>query len=66
MAAVITDEMLEVFTVTAAWDGLADAIVARCSGVADRVVCYFATTSWRDDPGAMDRWRSVAAAVSAA
>ena len=63
MAAVITDEMLEVFTVTATWDGLADAILDRCSGVADRVVCYFATNSWRDDPASMDRWREVAAAV---
>ena len=63
MAATITDEMLEVFTVTSGWDGLADAIVSRCKGVADRVVCYFATTSWRDDPAVMDRWREVAAAV---
>jgi probable F420-dependent oxidoreductase len=63
---VITDEMLDVFTVTASWDGLADAIVDRCAGVADRVVCYFATTSWRDDPSVMGRWREVAAAVAAA
>jgi hypothetical protein len=34
--------------------------------VADRVVCYFATTSWRDDPSVMGRWREVAAAVAAA
>jgi probable F420-dependent oxidoreductase len=66
LAATITDDMLDVFTVTASWDGLADAIVARCAGVADRVICYFATTSWRDDPSVMDRWREVATAVDAA
>jgi probable F420-dependent oxidoreductase len=66
LAATITDDMLDVYTVTADWNGLADAIVARCAGVADRVVCYFATTSWRDDPTVMDRWREVAAAVAAA
>jgi probable F420-dependent oxidoreductase len=65
LAATITDDMLDVFTVTADWSGLADAIVARCAGVADRVVCYFATTSWRDDPTVMDRWREVAAAIAA-
>jgi probable F420-dependent oxidoreductase len=64
MAATITDAMLDVFTVTANWDGLADAIVARCAGVADRVVCYFATTSWRDDPAVMERWAAVTAAVA--
>jgi probable F420-dependent oxidoreductase len=66
MAATITDDMLDVYTVTASWDGLADAIVERCAGVADRVICYFATTSWRDDPRSMDRWREVAGAVATA
>jgi probable F420-dependent oxidoreductase len=66
MAATITDDMLDVYTVTASWDGLADAIVERCAGVADRVICYFATTSWRDDPRSIDRWREVAGAVATA
>ncbi len=65
LASTITDDMLDVFTVTASWDGLADAIIERCAGVADRVVCYFATTSWRDDPSVMERWRSVASSVAA-
>jgi probable F420-dependent oxidoreductase len=41
MAAVITDEILDHFVVTATWDGLADALVARYSGRADRVVLYY-------------------------
>jgi len=65
MAGTLTDEMLEVFTLTASWDGLADAIVERYTGIADRVICYFAATAWRDDPATKERWTAVAAEVAA-
>jgi probable F420-dependent oxidoreductase len=63
MAATLTDDMLEVFTLTSTWDGLADAIVDRYAGIADRVVCYFATASWHEDPSVRARWAEVARAV---
>ena len=40
MAALVTDEMLEVFTVEAPWDGLAQALVDRYGGLLDRVAPY--------------------------
>jgi probable F420-dependent oxidoreductase len=64
MAKTFTDEMLEVFSLTSTWDGFADAIVDRYRGVADRVICYFATTSWNDDPASRDRWAEVARSVA--
>jgi probable F420-dependent oxidoreductase len=67
MAATITDEMLDAYTVTATWAELADALVARYRGIADRLVMYGATEGWRPgEGGAFDRWRGVAAAVARA
>jgi probable F420-dependent oxidoreductase len=65
MAATVTDDMLVVFAVEASWDALADAIVDRYTGIADRVVCYFATASWEHRPELRDRWAEVARAVTA-
>ncbi len=64
MAATVTDEMLAVFTVDAPWDSLADAIIDRYTGIADRVVCYFATASWEHHPEIRERWAEVARAVT--
>ncbi|MDQ1467828.1 MAG: hypothetical protein QOH10_2243 [Actinomycetota bacterium] len=64
MAATVTDEMLAVLALEAPWDGLADAIVDRYDGIADRVVCYFATASWERRPEIRDRWAEVARAVN--
>jgi probable F420-dependent oxidoreductase len=64
MAATVTDEMLAVFALETSWDDLAGAITARYTGVADRVVCYFAVASWERHPGARDRWGEVARAVA--
>ncbi|MCB0995242.1 MAG: TIGR03617 family F420-dependent LLM class oxidoreductase [Acidimicrobiales bacterium] len=65
MAAQITDEMLEVYAVTATWDGLAAALVERYSGVADRLVMYFAGTRWRNDRDVLERFGDVARQVRA-
>ena len=59
MAATITDEMLEVYSLETTWDGLADALHAKYDGIADRVVMYDATGSWQFDAAALERWRSV-------
>lgn len=67
MAATITDEMLDAYTVTATWDQLADELLARYRGVADRLVTYGATSDWGpSQPGTLERWRGVADAVAAA
>jgi hypothetical protein len=65
MAAVITDEMLDVLAVTATWDGLAAALLERYAGVEHpvRVICYFAANSMRAD-ATFDRWQAVAQAVT--
>jgi len=62
MAAVITDEMLDVYAVTASWDDLADALRQRYDGVDHpvRIICYFAAGSLRQDR-TFDRWQAVAA-----
>jgi probable F420-dependent oxidoreductase len=64
MAAVITDDMLDAYAVTATWDGLAEALVARYRGVDQpvRIICYFVGTGWQDDPATLERWRAVAGA----
>lgn len=65
MAAIVTDEMLEHFTVVARWDELADALTARYAGIAGRLVMYLAQESIDADPSALARWGEVARAVSA-
>jgi alkanesulfonate monooxygenase SsuD/methylene tetrahydromethanopterin reductase-like flavin-dependent oxidoreductase (luciferase family) len=59
MAAAITDEMLDVYSLETTWDGLADALHDKYDGVADRVVMYDATGGWEYGTGALDRWRGV-------
>jgi len=64
MAAAIDDDLLDAFAVTASWDGLADALIARFGGLADRIFPYHAPGL--SDPEVAERWRAVAAAVAAA
>jgi probable F420-dependent oxidoreductase len=64
MAATVTDEMLAVLALETTWDALADGILERYTGTAERVVCYFATASWERRPAMRDRWAEVARAVA--
>jgi probable F420-dependent oxidoreductase len=64
MARVVTDDVLDHFVVTGSWDDIAARIVERYSGVADRVVSYFAGLSWMRDPTHLERWGQVARSVS--
>jgi probable F420-dependent oxidoreductase len=64
MAEVITDEMLDTYAVTSAWDGLAPALLERYDGLADRVFCYGPAQDWIDSPDLAERWQSVAAAMA--
>ena len=66
MSATITDEMLEQYTVTATWDRLADTLVDRYAGVADRLVMYGSTEGWTPGGERLERWRGVADAVARA
>jgi probable F420-dependent oxidoreductase len=63
MAGCITDEMLDVFAVTASWDGLAGALAERYGGLADRVFPYGTAGDWQRHPELGERWRAVAAAL---
>jgi probable F420-dependent oxidoreductase len=66
MAATITDDMLDAYSLESTWDGLADALVAKYRGIADRIVMYDASANWSFGGGTFDRWRAITAAVSAA
>jgi probable F420-dependent oxidoreductase len=63
MAAAVTDEMLETYAIECDWDELADRLLDRYVGAADRVVMYSLGNMWRQDPVVMSRWAEVAAAV---
>jgi probable F420-dependent oxidoreductase len=64
MAAAIDDDLLDAFAVSSSWDGLADALLSRFSGLADRIFPY--SVRGLSDPETAERWRAVAAAVAAA
>jgi probable F420-dependent oxidoreductase len=66
MAASVTDDMLDVFSVTASWDGLAAAVVGRYAGLADRVFPYGTAGDWMRRPELRERWQAVASGVRAA
>jgi hypothetical protein len=53
MAAEITDEMLEVFAITAAWEEIPAKVKAKYDGILDRIGFYFPYRPGVDD----DRWR---------
>ena len=66
MSALITDEMLEHFAVTATWDELADKLIERYRGVAARLIMYFAQPQMDRSPETAGRWGEVARTVRAA
>jgi probable F420-dependent oxidoreductase len=61
MTDAVTDEVLDAFSVTASWDGLAAALVDRYAGVAARLFPY-GLVGW-DGPAERERWADVTAAV---
>lgn len=64
MSAVITDEILAVFTTEATWDGLADTLWAKYAGLASRLVFYNAIQSRDSDPERFRRYGAVARDLS--
>ena len=61
MAAAVTDEMLATYAIEAGWSELADAVIERYAGAADRVIMYYAGTSVRADESVLERWADVVA-----
>ena len=66
MAALITDEMLDHYALTATWDELADKLIARYRGLAARLIMYFAQPQMEQFPESAPKWGEVARAVRAA
>jgi probable F420-dependent oxidoreductase len=62
MADLITDDMLDMYAVTASWDGLAGELRRRYGGLAHRLVMYSSGSQWREDPAVLQRWAAVAGA----
>jgi alkanesulfonate monooxygenase SsuD/methylene tetrahydromethanopterin reductase-like flavin-dependent oxidoreductase (luciferase family) len=65
MAAVMTDDVIAPYTVTATWDELPDALRARYDGLADRVLSYLEVDSWTTSAANAARWARVATALAA-
>jgi len=62
----VTDEMLSFFAVTATWDDMADALIERYRGVADRIVMYLAAEDIQRQPANLPKWGEIARAVASA
>lgn len=62
MAALVTDDVLDHYVVSAHWEDLADALVARYRDLAPRtrLMSYTAISQYAADPGVLDRWGEVA------
>jgi hypothetical protein len=60
MPSLVTAEMVNAFSITAAWDDLAAELSRRYSGLVDRVAPYGAVLR---SPQDRQRWREVAAAL---
>jgi probable F420-dependent oxidoreductase len=62
MTAAITDDMLDVFCVTATWDGLPAALTGRYGSLVDRIAPYGIDLR---APGVAEHWRDVIARIRA-
>jgi len=63
MAGIISDEMLDHFTVSGRWDDIADLLSTRYRNHASRLVTYLAGESIRSEPSNLPKWGEIAAAV---
>jgi len=62
LSATITDEMLTEFALVARWDDMADALINRYRGTADRGV-HLAADSIIEDLANLTKWGAIARAV---
>jgi len=63
LAGCITDEMLEHYAVVGRWDEIADQLVSRYGGLAERVVSYLTVEDIERNPENLGKWSEVARAV---
>jgi probable F420-dependent oxidoreductase len=66
IAELVSDEILSHFAVTARWDDMADALLARYQPYGDRLVMYLAQEDIARRPANLGRWGEIARAVQAA
>lgn len=66
LANTITDEMLDMFAIVGPWDEIADRIIDRYKGLAERVISYLTVDDLSSNPANVSKWRNVANAVTAA
>jgi len=68
MTALVTDEILDHYVVTAGWDELADALVERYGDLAPtvRLMSYTAISQYARDSSVLSRWGAVAHRVRSA
>ncbi len=59
MAALMTDEVIAPFSVSATWDELPRALHARYDGLATSVLSYLSLGSWVSSPERAERWADV-------
>jgi probable F420-dependent oxidoreductase len=66
LAATITDEMLDTFAIVGPWAEIADRVIDRYRGLAERVISYLTVDDVAANPDNVSKWRDVATAVTAA
>jgi probable F420-dependent oxidoreductase len=63
--ATITDEMLDAFAIVGPWDDVADRVIERYAGRAERLISYLTAEDIARNPERVGAWAEVAAAVRA-
>ena len=63
LAATITDEMLDTFAVVGRWDEIADRLIDRYDGRAERIISYLTVEDIARHPDHLGRWGEIARAV---
>jgi probable F420-dependent oxidoreductase len=63
LAATITDEMLDIFAVVGRWGEIADRLIDRYQGRADRVMSYLTVDDITRHPEHLGRWGEIARAL---
>lgn len=66
MTEVISDDILQHFTVEARWDEIADRLIDRYGSRASRLIIYTAGMDYARDASSINRWGEVAKAVATA
>jgi probable F420-dependent oxidoreductase len=63
LAATITDEMLDIYAVVGTWDEVADRLIDRYNGRAERIVSYLTVDDITRHPDNRGRWGEIARAL---